>query len=749
MTLPGPAGPALVLAERRRACTAPRSSTPTPAACSARSPRARRASASRSCRCSRRTTARSTCRRRYYSRGGTRRAHRRRDGLRRASTLRPSPRSSSRRSAPSTSPATRRAPSSDDGRFVAVFNLTPATSLSIVDVRARRFVGRGPDARLQPGVRRGPAALLHAVRRRRGARGERSTTAGRRSVAAQRRASSIRRRIPSPRRRSGAATSGSSSRSTAWCTRSTCPARRSRFGEPWSLFDDADRAASWRIGGGSTLAVHARRPDGSTRSCTRAAPTRTRRPARRCGCTTSRATQRVQRIAMLNPLVELHRACRRPSIATARRPRRAAGSSTRCCRTRASERILVTQDAHPVLVASASLPPTVTVHDALTGAVLREVSEPGIAASLLVATIGGSVAMDPVIDLDAPRRAGARCSAVARGTSCATRVRFRDASSATIACCPARARRRRARSPCWSPRSGGGRALPVRRRAAAAPPARRLLAVYARGDRASTCARGRRDIDCGCGGPAARQPISDGLVGAQRGARSRWRSRRAAARRRARRSSGSTRSPSRRRSRALALPLRRDRPPARARARASRALGGARDARRCSSRTSSSGSRSCVLAAVVVALVRQIGVLYERVAPAGALMVGDAARRSARRRRWSRSRISRARSHASAAPRDDGRSTLLFFVSPTCPVCKTLLPVAALARAPRERGWLDVVLASDGAPRRARGLRARASGSSAFAYVLSTALGIDAIRSASCRTRCCSTRAASCARRGS
>ena len=48
------------------------------------------------------------------------------------------------------------------------------------------------------------------------------------------------------------------------------------------------------------------------------------------------------------------------------------------------------------------------------------------------------------------------------------------------------------------------------------------------------------------------------------------------------------------------------------------------------------------------------------------------------------------------APRDDGRSTLLFFLSPTCPVCKTLLPaLKSVARA--EARWLDVVLASDGA----------------------------------------------------
>jgi len=49
------------------------------------------------------------------------------------------------------------------------------------------------------------------------------------------------------------------------------------------------------------------------------------------------------------------------------------------------DRILVTQDDHPVLIASASVPPAVTVHDALTGAIVREISEPGLAGSLLFA----------------------------------------------------------------------------------------------------------------------------------------------------------------------------------------------------------------------------------------------------------------------------------------------------------------------------------------------------------------------------
>lgn len=41
------------------------------------------------------------------------------------------------------------------------------------------------------------------------------------------------------------------------------------------------------------------------------------------------------------------------------------------------------------------------------------------------------------------------------------------------------------------------------------------------------------------------------------------------------------------------------------------------------------------------------------------------------------------------------RATLVFFLSPTCPVCKKLLPVVQSIR-DAESGWLDIVLASDG-----------------------------------------------------
>ena len=46
-------------------------------------------------------------------------------------------------------------------------------------------------------------------------------------------------------------------------------------------------------------------------------------------------------------------------------------------------------------------------------------------------------------------------------------------------------------------------------------------------------------------------------------------------------------------------------------------------------------------------------------------------------------------------PGAEGRSTLLFFLSPHCPVCKTLLPVLKTSQR-SESDWLNIVLASDG-----------------------------------------------------
>lgn len=129
-----------------------------------------------------------------------------------------------------------------------------------------------------------------------------------------------------------------------------------------------------------------------------------------------------------------------------------------------------------------------------------------------------------------------------------------------------------------------------------------------------------------------------------------------------------------------------------------------------------------VLALVVFALVRQVGLLHERVSPVGALMpaggpaVGDAAPALELTDINSGGTID-------LAPQGGRRSTLLFFLSPTCPVCKTLLPIlmsAARAEAPTPR----IVLASDGPADEHNAYIAR-HGLGSMPYVLSTQAGMS------------------------
>jgi len=125
---------------------------------------------------------------------------------------------------------------------------------------------------------------------------------------------------------------------------------------------------------------------------------------------------------------------------------------------------------------------------------------------------------------------------------------------------------------------------------------------------------------------------------------------------------------------------------------------------------------------VLLALTRQLGVLHERIAPAGALMINrgpaigeavapiDVVDLQGRELRI-------------GATSGDGRSTLVLFLSPTCPVCKTLLPVLRSSRN-QERDWLDVVLASDGEPAQHRQFVLDHQLAD-FPYVLSPALGLS------------------------
>lgn len=127
------------------------------------------------------------------------------------------------------------------------------------------------------------------------------------------------------------------------------------------------------------------------------------------------------------------------------------------------------------------------------------------------------------------------------------------------------------------------------------------------------------------------------------------------------------------------------------------------------------------LIAVVFALTRQLGVLHERISPVGALMLNRGLAVGERAPVLDVSDLQGTPLQIGGT-RADARSTLLLFVSPTCPVCKSLLPVVR-SSGRQERDWLDIVLASDGDPQEHRRYVA-ANDLGHVPYVVSAPLGM-------------------------
>ena len=127
------------------------------------------------------------------------------------------------------------------------------------------------------------------------------------------------------------------------------------------------------------------------------------------------------------------------------------------------------------------------------------------------------------------------------------------------------------------------------------------------------------------------------------------------------------------------------------------------------------------LLVVVLALTRQLGVLHERIAPVGALMLNKGLAVGEQAPPVDVEDLAGTRLRV-GSPRSDGKSTLLLFVSPTCPVCKSLLPIVK-SSGKDERGWLDIILASDGDPGEHREY-VRANGLVNVPYVVSAPLGM-------------------------
>jgi len=108
-----------------------------------------------------------------------------------------------------------------------------------------------------------------------------------------------------------------------------------------------------------------------------------------------------------------------------------------------------------------------------------------------------------------------------------------------------------------------------------------------------------------------------------------------------------------------------------------------------------------ILAITVLALARQIGVLHERIAPVGALALGQGPQPGEVAPRLVAETLGGATAVIGGAR---PRLQLLFFVAPSCPVCKQLLPTARLVA---ETEQADLLLVGDGDHRQHRDMAER------------------------------------------
>ena len=102
-----------------------------------------------------------------------------------------------------------------------------------------------------------------------------------------------------------------------------------------------------------------------------------------------------------------------------------------------------------------------------------------------------------------------------------------------------------------------------------------------------------------------------------------------------------------------------------------------------------------VLAALMVGIIRQVGLIHERSAPLGAMMLDDGPEIGEKSPIFNVSTFDSGEKVAVGRALKPGRSSLIMFVGPSCPVCHKLLPIIRSIAAIEDT---DIVLVSDGAP---------------------------------------------------
>lgn len=126
------------------------------------------------------------------------------------------------------------------------------------------------------------------------------------------------------------------------------------------------------------------------------------------------------------------------------------------------------------------------------------------------------------------------------------------------------------------------------------------------------------------------------------------------------------------------------------------------------------------LSVLVFALARQVGVIHERIKPVGALSLGKVIKAGVDAPKFNLPSLTGGTVNVGEVCKKD-QSTLLFFLSSSCPVCKTLLPI--LTGIQQQEPWLKLVFASDGSEAEHQQFIER-HGLSGFPYLLSTELGM-------------------------
>jgi methylamine dehydrogenase accessory protein MauD len=129
-----------------------------------------------------------------------------------------------------------------------------------------------------------------------------------------------------------------------------------------------------------------------------------------------------------------------------------------------------------------------------------------------------------------------------------------------------------------------------------------------------------------------------------------------------------------------------------------------------------------VLALVVLALARQVGILHERVAPAGALQPTEGPKVGELTEAMQLEDLN-GNPVTVGGVDAGGLATFVLFISPTCPVCKSLVPTAK-SLAKKESARMRLLFASDGDKREQHLAYAQDLQLDDYPYVLSQAFGM-------------------------